>query len=249
MVALTKPEHGLREHETGLMAHAIFVAFTAQTRMSGVDLDAVDGAPARRVRKSAAAAVMKWCARVNHMTARQKTGTPQTAGDAAEEAVTDALLALSRVFVGLAARSMAQVDDDVTLSQFRSLVLLVSRGPLRVVDLAAELGVQSSTATRLAGRLVRKGLVRRLERPDDRRAVWLALTAAGRDLVGSVTLHRRAAIGALVRDLSMTRPLGFASVVHALVEAAGEPQTRQRWQQLEDAAAIDALPGRAAKEN
>jgi K+-transporting ATPase ATPase B chain len=60
VVILAKREYGLREREAGLMAHATFVAFTAQTRMSGVDLSAVDGAPARRVRKGAAAAVMKW---------------------------------------------------------------------------------------------------------------------------------------------------------------------------------------------
>ncbi len=60
VVVLAKTGFGLREREAGLMPHATFVAFKAQTRMSGVDLIAVDGAPARRVRKGAAAAVMKW---------------------------------------------------------------------------------------------------------------------------------------------------------------------------------------------
>lgn len=162
--------------------------------------------------------------------------------------MTDALLALSRVFVGLAARSMAEVDDDVTLPQFRTLVFLVSRGPLRVVDLAAELGVQPSTATRLVNRLDRKGLVRRLERPDDRRAAWLALTDAGQALVGTVTRHRRDAIAAMVRELSMTRPLAFASVVHALVEAAGEPSSAQWWHQLDNAASTNTEAGLAVRE-
>ncbi|OKI47430.1 potassium-transporting ATPase subunit KdpB [Micromonospora sp. CB01531] len=66
IVVLAKNEFGLREREPGLMPHATFVPFTAQTRMSGVDLTpdstAVGGAsaPARRIRKGAAAAVMKW---------------------------------------------------------------------------------------------------------------------------------------------------------------------------------------------
>ncbi|MBQ1044206.1 MULTISPECIES: potassium-transporting ATPase subunit KdpB [unclassified Micromonospora] len=58
VVVLAKNEYGLREREPGLIPHATFVPFTAQTRMSGVDLDA-DG-DVRRVRKGAAAAVMKW---------------------------------------------------------------------------------------------------------------------------------------------------------------------------------------------
>ncbi|NJC14949.1 K+-transporting ATPase ATPase B chain [Micromonospora profundi] len=66
VVVLAKNEFGLREREAGVMPHATFVPFTAQTRMSGVDLTpdgSVDGGAvgtARRVRKGAAAAVMKW---------------------------------------------------------------------------------------------------------------------------------------------------------------------------------------------
>jgi K+-transporting ATPase ATPase B chain len=54
IVVLAKREHGLRERTAGELPTAHFVPFTAQTRMSGVDL------PDRRVRKGAAAAVMKW---------------------------------------------------------------------------------------------------------------------------------------------------------------------------------------------
>jgi K+-transporting ATPase ATPase B chain len=54
IVVLTKREFGLRERSEGELASASFVPFTAQTRMSGVDIDG------RQVRKGAAAAVMKW---------------------------------------------------------------------------------------------------------------------------------------------------------------------------------------------
>ncbi|WP_250007626.1 potassium-transporting ATPase subunit KdpB [Actinoplanes sp. M2I2] len=60
VVVLAKTEFGLREREPGLMTHATFVPFTAQTRMSGVDLAGDGDQPAREVRKGAAAAVMKW---------------------------------------------------------------------------------------------------------------------------------------------------------------------------------------------
>ncbi|MEV4279973.1 potassium-transporting ATPase subunit KdpB [Actinoplanes xinjiangensis] len=60
VVVLAKKQFGLREREPGLMTGATFVPFTAQTRMSGVDLTAETGDTARRVRKGAAAAVMRW---------------------------------------------------------------------------------------------------------------------------------------------------------------------------------------------
>ncbi|MEU4214185.1 hypothetical protein [Actinoplanes sp. NPDC026623] len=56
--------------------------------------------------------------------------------DEAEQHVTAALLALSRVFVDLAARSLAGLDEEVTLAQYRTLVPLVCPGQQRIVDLA-----------------------------------------------------------------------------------------------------------------
>ena len=54
IVVHAKQAHGLRERQPGELAHATWVPFTAQTRMSGVDLDG------RQIRKGAAAAVMHW---------------------------------------------------------------------------------------------------------------------------------------------------------------------------------------------
>ncbi|GIF64409.1 potassium-transporting ATPase ATP-binding subunit [Asanoa ishikariensis] len=60
IVVLAKNEHGLRARDEGVIRSAEFVPFTAETRMSGVDLAGEGGAPARRIRKGAAAAVMRW---------------------------------------------------------------------------------------------------------------------------------------------------------------------------------------------
>ncbi len=55
VVVLAKNEYGLRERSEGELAGAEFIEFTAQTRMSGVDL--ADG---RQVRKGASASVQQW---------------------------------------------------------------------------------------------------------------------------------------------------------------------------------------------
>ncbi|MFJ8649471.1 potassium-transporting ATPase subunit KdpB [Streptomyces sp. NPDC093546] len=54
IVVLAKEEYGLRERHQGELAHAEWVPFTAQTRMSGVDVDG------RKVRKGATASVIAW---------------------------------------------------------------------------------------------------------------------------------------------------------------------------------------------
>jgi K+-transporting ATPase ATPase B chain len=60
VVVLAKERFGLRERAAGELSHATFVHFTAQTRMSGVDLTPLGAEPAREVRKGAAAAVFGW---------------------------------------------------------------------------------------------------------------------------------------------------------------------------------------------
>ncbi|MCK8678338.1 potassium-transporting ATPase subunit KdpB [Streptomyces lichenis] len=54
VVVLAKERYGLRERHQGELAHAEWIAFTAQTRMSGVDVDG------RKVRKGAAGSVIAW---------------------------------------------------------------------------------------------------------------------------------------------------------------------------------------------
>jgi K+-transporting ATPase ATPase B chain len=63
IVVLAKNRYGLRERHEGELQGAEFVEFTAQTRMSGIDLQ--DG---RQVRKGASSAVREWI--------RQGGGTP-----------------------------------------------------------------------------------------------------------------------------------------------------------------------------
>lgn len=108
----------------------------------------------------------------------------------ARDEVVDALLDASRALVAVAARSLADVDD-VTLSQFRALVLISTRRRTTVSDLAEALGIHPTSATRLCDRLVRKGLVHRLEGVDDRRLTELHLAPSGRHLVQRVTSRRR----------------------------------------------------------
>src|SRR4051794_336104 len=122
---------------------------------------------------------------------------PPATGMAAPEAV-DALLAASRALVGIAARSLADVDPDVTLPQYRTLVVLAARGPQRVADISAELAVAPSTGTRMCDRLVRKGLIRRSRTAFDRRVVRLTLTETGRQLVREVMESRRALLAGVV---------------------------------------------------
>jgi DNA-binding MarR family transcriptional regulator len=144
------------------------------------------------------------------------------------ENVVDAVLSASRVLVAVAARSLSEVAEEVTLTQYRSLVVLASRGPQSVAALAEAVAVTPPTASRLCDRLVRKGLIRRREDRRDRRAVRLALTAAGRQLVDAVTVRRRDEIARLLEAIPIEAQRSLVAALQQLTDAAGEVP-EQEW--------------------
>lgn len=141
-----------------------------------------------------------------------------------QDPLVDAVLGASRVLVAIAARSLAGLDgaEDVTLTQYRSLVVLASRGPQGMASLADALGVTPPTASRLCDRLVRKGLVRRRTDQNDRRQVRIALTDTGRRLVDLVTARRRREIADLLREVPQDARRSVVAGLQLLAEAAGE---------------------------
>jgi DNA-binding MarR family transcriptional regulator len=136
----------------------------------------------------------------------------------------DAVLTASRVLVAVAARSLADLDEaeEVTLTQFRSLVVLASRGPQGMASLSDALGVTPPTASRLCDRLVRKGLVRRRTDRNDRRQVRVGLTEAGRRLVDVVTARRRHEIAGLLSAVPEDARRSVVAGLQLLAESAGE---------------------------
>jgi DNA-binding MarR family transcriptional regulator len=124
--------------------------------------------------------------------------------------------------VGIAARSLAAVEDTVTLVQYRALVLLASRGEMNVGTLASALGLHQSTATRLCDRLVGKGLVERSHPAESRREVFIALTSGGQSLVRAVNSRRRTEITRIMGHMPPARRALLADAFSEFADAAGE---------------------------
>jgi DNA-binding MarR family transcriptional regulator len=140
----------------------------------------------------------------------------------APDSVVDAVLSASRVLVAVAARSLSDVAEEVTLTQYRTLVVLASRGPQNLAGLAEAVGVTPATATRMCDRLVRKDLVRRRTERSDRRQLRVALTAKGRSLVDAVTDRRRREIELIMKDIPTEEQVVLVQALARLTAAAGE---------------------------
>jgi DNA-binding MarR family transcriptional regulator len=143
--------------------------------------------------------------------------------DALDPTHVDAVLRASRALVGIAAASMAGIDDVVTVPQFRVLVMVYSRGPLNLAAVAAGLNVNPSNASRTCDRLMKGGLLDRRGSDLDRRHVTLSLTPEGRRLVERVTRQRRNAIRRVLRKMPASERTALGAALGAFADAAGEP--------------------------
>jgi DNA-binding MarR family transcriptional regulator len=146
-----------------------------------------------------------------------------TSADESVDAITDALLTASRLLVAISARSIGQVDETITIPQFRTLVILSNRGPINLATLAGLLGVQPSATGRMVDRLVAAGLIDRLPHPTSRRELLAALTKRGREVVRRVTAFRRGEIAAIVEKMPPEERHGLVRALTAFTAAGGEP--------------------------
>src|ERR1700749_1116730 len=96
----------------------------------------------------------------------------------------------------------AAQTSDLTLAQLSILVTLLDQGPIRMTDLAAHERVRTPTTTVAIRRLEKIGLVKRSRDPSDLRAVLVDITPRGRAVHGESLANRRAALAAMLSQLS-----------------------------------------------
>jgi DNA-binding MarR family transcriptional regulator len=131
------------------------------------------------------------------------------------------VLAASKALVAVAARSLAPVEEELTLAQYRALLLVVEGRASSPGELADRLDVHPSNATRLIDRMVARGLLTREMAEGDRRAIVLEATTAGRALIGQVLDQRRRDIDRIL-DRMGDDAEPVAAALARFAEAAGE---------------------------
>lgn len=146
VVVLAKEKYGLRERHQGELAHAEWIEFTAQTRMSGVDVDG------RKVRKGATASVIAW---VQERGGEVAEDAGQIAGRISEAGGTPLLVAAEddRGARILGVIHLKDVVKDGMRERFEELrrmgiktVMITGDNPLTAKAIAEEAGVDDFLA-------------------------------------------------------------------------------------------------------
>ena len=123
-----------------------------------------------------------------------------------DDDLVDVLQEVSRRLVGLTASALANVGPpgtlDVTLAQYRVLVVLTFRGGSTPTALAADLGVSRPAITRTLRNLEARQLVNRRRDPRDGRQAWIEVAQPGTAIVDAVLRHRARSLRTVARTLS-----------------------------------------------
>jgi DNA-binding MarR family transcriptional regulator len=148
---------------------------------------------------------MRWfvgfmsCAIIYHMLTKSRsdaTGDPPRP----TPPITDLVSEVERLLtsgIGITARAIDETPQaaELTLVQWRVLVITSQTEGLRIGELAGHLGISIPSASRLVRRIETQGLLTAIRAEDDRRATNIALTDAGRHIVDAVVRRRRELIG------------------------------------------------------
>ncbi|HZL37060.1 MAG TPA: potassium-transporting ATPase subunit KdpB [Tepidisphaeraceae bacterium] len=146
VVVLAKDKHGIRERQVNEL-NAVFIPFTAQTRMSGVDLDGTGG-PHRQIRKGASSAIETYVQSLGGQFPPQVTRTVETISKAGGTplAVADG----PRVLGVIELKDIVKGGIKERFAELRRIgiktVMITGDNPLTAAAIAAEAGVDDFLA-------------------------------------------------------------------------------------------------------
>ncbi len=114
-------------------------------------------------------------------------------------------VAASRAMVAIAAKSFASVENQVTLNQYRVLIILLSEGSAPPSVLSKRMGLKPYIITRLCDHLLQNRLIVRKSSELDRRKIELSVTPQGKKLVSKVINSRRKILKELAEFIPMDK--------------------------------------------
>lgn len=130
---------------------------------------------------------------------------------------------LARAYNSVAALVHGDITGrGLTVGEFAVLEALYHKGMLLQGEIQQKILVSSGGVTYLIDRLVDRGLVERVDCPEDRRARYARLTDAGSSLIASIFPSHRDAVTRAVAGLGEEEQLAAAALLRKLGLAAAE---------------------------
>jgi DNA-binding MarR family transcriptional regulator len=135
--------------------------------------------------------------------------------------LTDALVQMSYAVQQILTAVAA--PEGLSLTQVRLLGVLRDR-QLRILELAAILGLEKSSASGLIERAERRGLLERRTSSDDGRAVLVTLSPTGHELAARGRREVRDKLNTLTHDLPAAQAATLGALLNQVLESQSQPE-------------------------
>jgi DNA-binding MarR family transcriptional regulator len=112
------------------------------------------------------------------------------------------------------------LEMDITMPQLKTMLLLFLNGPMRMSDLASDLGVTLATATGLIDRMVEKGIVLRQDQPEDRRVVLIGLSTEGQAMISKLWESSKIKARELLESLDANSLRTFGDILKTMLNSS-----------------------------
>ena len=113
-------------------------------------------------------------------------------------------------------------ESGLSMSQLGALLHLHHAGSSGITDIGEHLGVTSAAASQMLDRLVRQGLILRLEDPSDRRVKQVVLTDRGLQVIHETARARQRWLVDLAMTMSAPEKAAVAAALDILIEGANQ---------------------------
>ena len=123
--------------------------------------------------------------------------------------------------------SAAWSDSDLTLTQLRAMAMIHLHQPIAVGALASSMGMSLASASALADRLVRLGLIQRDRDTTDRRLVLLQLDPRAVRLMGKIESRSRVRMRKALGRMSPHERAALVTSLEAFIRILGESPARR----------------------
>jgi len=128
----------------------------------------------------------------------------------------DAFVKLARAANAVMQRTQRYTEAGLTTSQFGVLEALYHLGPLRQSQLAEKILKTAGNLTMVLDNLEKRGLIERTRETDDRRALQVALTKKGNDLIAEIFPKHAEDVALAMDKLTASELESLAELCHKL---------------------------------
>ena len=131
-----------------------------------------------------------------------------------------ALKRLVRIYQFRDRNKLHSITSNLSVNQFYVIELIINNQTIGIIDLAEKLFLNKSTTSRIVDQLVEKGLVVKVDNPEDGRSIRLKVTGEGLNKYKNISNSEIFRFENYLREINPQVRDGINKLIHVIADDA-----------------------------